>query len=75
MLNLGSTHMAGFMDACVQASEILIPFLDTLVAGNIRPDETKFITSPKGVYLYSYLQIWSTFLQIVIFIAWTVTQY
>ena len=51
MLNLGSRHMAGFIDACVQASEILIPFLDTLVAGNIRPDETKFIASPKGVYL------------------------
>ena len=51
MLNWGSTCMAGFMDACVQASEILIPFLDTLVAGNIRPDETKFIASPKGVYL------------------------
>ena len=51
MLHWGSTHMADFMYACVQASEILIPFLDTLVAGNIRPDETKFIASPKGVYL------------------------
>ena len=51
MLNWASARMAGFMDACVQASEILIPFLDTLVAGNIRPDETKFIASPKGVYL------------------------
>ena len=39
------------MDACVQASKILIPFLDTLVAGNIRPDETKFIASPMGVHL------------------------
>ena len=51
MLNWGSTCMAGFMDACVQASEILIPFLDTLVAGNTKPDETKFIASPKAVYL------------------------
>ena len=51
MLNWASAHMAGFTDACVQASEILIPFLDTPVAGNIRPDETKFIASPKGVYL------------------------
>ena len=51
MLNWGSTCMAGFMDACVQASEILIPFLGTLIAGNIRPDETKFIASPKAVYL------------------------
>ena len=51
MLNWGSTCMAGFMDACVQASEILILFLDTLVADNIRPNETKFIASPKGAYL------------------------
>ena len=26
-------------------------FLDTLVAGKIRPDETAFLASPKGVYL------------------------
>ena len=55
MLNWSSTRMAGFMDACVLASEILIPFLDTLVAGNIRPDETKFIASPKGLYLIHLL--------------------
>ena len=51
LLNWGSTCMAGFMDACVQVSEILIPFLDTFVAGSIRSDETKFIANPKGVYL------------------------
>ena len=51
MLNWGSKPMTGFMDTCVQASEILIPFLDTLAVDNIRSDETKFIASPKGVYL------------------------
>ena len=75
MLNWGSTGMAGFMDACVQASEILIPFLDTLVAGNIRPDETKFIASPKGVYLIQlFADLQCIFTKIVIFITWTVTQ-
>ena len=48
LLNWGSTSMAGFLDACVQASKILVPFLDTIIPNEIRPDETKFIASPKG---------------------------
>ena len=48
LLNWGSTRMAGFLDASVQASKIIVPFLDTIIAGNIRPDETKYIASPKG---------------------------
>ena len=48
LLNWGSTRMAGFLDACVQASKILVPFLDTIISNEIRPDETKFIASPKG---------------------------
>ena len=54
LLNWGSTRMAGFLDAYIQASNIIVPFLDTVISGSIRPDETKFLTSPKGngfVYL------------------------
>ena len=40
--------MAGFLDACQKASNIIIPFTDTLIAGNIRPDETKFLASPNS---------------------------
>ena len=40
--------MAGFLDACGIASYIIISFIDTLIAGHIRPDETKFLASPKG---------------------------
>ena len=48
LLNWGSTRMAGFLDACIQASNIIVPFLDTVISGSIWPDETKFLTSPKG---------------------------
>ena len=51
LLNWGSTRMAGFLDACIQLSKIIVPFLDTIIAGNIRPDETKYLASPKGLYL------------------------
>ena len=40
--------MAGFLNAWQKASNIIIPFIDTLIAGNIRPDEKKFLVSPKG---------------------------
>ena len=42
LLNWGSTRMAGFLDACIKTSSIIVPFLDTLNAGNTRPDETKY---------------------------------
>ena len=48
LLKWGSTRMAGFLDACIQAFNIIVPFLDTVISGSIRPDETKFIASPKG---------------------------
>ena len=48
LLNWGSTRMAGFLDACIEAFSILVPFLDTIISGNIRPDETKYIASPEG---------------------------
>ena len=47
-MNWGGTRIAGFVDACHKASNIIIQFIDTLRAGNIRPDETKFLASPKG---------------------------
>ena len=46
--NWGGTRMAGFLDACQKASNIIIPFIDILIAGNIQPDETKFLASGKG---------------------------
>ena len=37
---LGSTHMAGFLDVCIQASNIIVTFLDTIISGSVRSDET-----------------------------------
>lgn len=48
MLVWGATRMSGFLDACGQASSIIVPFLDTLVAGEIRKDEAAYLMSPKG---------------------------
>ena len=48
LLNWGSIRMAGFLDTFVQASKIMVPFLDTIISNDIRPDKTKYITSPKG---------------------------
>ena len=50
MLVCGGTRMAGFLDACKQASVILTPFLDTLVAGNIRRKYAAYLLSAKGIY-------------------------
>ena len=49
MLVLGGTRMAGFLDACNQASGIKIPFLDTMVTGAIRPNETAYLAKPKDM--------------------------
>ena len=48
LLNWGSTRMVGLLDACVQTSKIMVPFLDSIISNNRQPDETKYITSPKG---------------------------
>ena len=47
LLNWGSTRMAGFRDVCLQALDIIIPFLETIIGGN-RPEERSYIASPKG---------------------------
>ena len=52
LLNWGSTRMAGFLDACMQASKIIVLFLDTIISSSIRPDETKYIASPKGKHYF-----------------------
>ena len=51
LLTCGSTHIAGFRDACTQASKIIVPFLGYLVTGGIWADEAKFVASAKCVYL------------------------
>ena len=43
--------MAGFLNACKQSSAILVPFLNTLLAGKIRgEEEALFILSAKGLF-------------------------
>ena len=37
--------MAGFMEACANASRVLVPMLDTIIQMNIRPDESAYISS------------------------------
>ena len=37
--------MAGFLNACKQTFNINAPYLDTIIRSDIKPDETKFITS------------------------------
>ena len=40
--------MAGFMEACANASRVLVPMLDTIIQMNIRPDKSPYISSLKG---------------------------
>ena len=48
LLSWGSTGMAGILDACVRASKIILPFLDTIVTCSIRPEETRVVANPEG---------------------------
>ena len=50
ILNWDSTRIAGFLDACIQASKIIVPFLDIIITPNITIEETAYIGSAKGVY-------------------------
>ena len=54
VLYWGLTKMAGFLDACIQPSSIIVPFLDAIVTGNIREEEMMFRATPKGVFLFQY---------------------
>ena len=40
--------MAEFMEACANASRVLVPMLDTIIQMNIRPDKSPYISSLKG---------------------------
>ena len=55
LLNWGSPRMAGFLDLCMQASNIIAPFLDTVISGSILPDQTKFVTSAKSKSFNSFV--------------------
>ena len=35
VLKWGATCMAGFLDECIQASNIIVPFLNPMEGGNI----------------------------------------
>ena len=39
LINWGSRKMAGFLEARLVASEIILPFLDTLPTRSIQPDK------------------------------------
>lgn len=57
--NWGSTRMAGFMDACSLALQIIVPFLDAIVTEGKRNKETKFVVSLKRVYLVQFIYIFT----------------
>ena len=43
--------MAGFFDGCKQPLNILVQFLDMLIAGNIREEEAAYILKSKGLFI------------------------
>ena len=47
----GSTKRAGVLGGFKQASNILVPFLDTFIAGNTREEETAYILSAKYIFI------------------------
>ena len=58
MLVWRGTRMAGFLDGCKQFSSILVPFIDTLIVGEVREEESAILLTPKGLFtleLFAYL--------------------
>ena len=51
MLAWGSIRIGRFIDGCKHCSDILVPFKDTLVTGNIISEETPFLLSPMRIFL------------------------
>ena len=49
-----SIRMSGFLDGWKQASKT-VPFLDTIIAGNIREEEAVYILSPKLLFVLQLL--------------------
>ena len=59
-VNWSLTRMTEFLDACLQASDIIVPFLDTIIGGNIRPEETSYVASPKSNYIQSVCKLFNS---------------
>ena len=55
MMVWAGTRMCGFLDGCKQCSSILVPFMDTLVTGNIRTEETLYLLTPVGIFILQFL--------------------
>ena len=51
ILNWGSTRICGFLDGCKRSSEILVPFLDTVVVANIQAEQKSFLLTAKALFL------------------------
>ena len=42
--------MGGFLTACVDSSEVIIPLLDTIIQCKIREEESSYISTVVGLY-------------------------
>ena len=66
ILNWGSPRMAGFTDAYSQPSQIIVPFLDTILAGDIGNKKTNKICSQskRSVFVAVFTDLQSIFSKI-----------
>ena len=46
----GGTRMGGFLTACDDASQVIVPLLDTIIQCKIREEETAYISTVIGLY-------------------------
>ena len=44
--------MAGFLTACVDASKVIVPMLDTIIQCKIREEETAYLASVVGRWCF-----------------------
>ena len=49
LLNWGSTRMADFLNACICASSIVVPFIDVMVNANVYSDLSMVFFSPNVI--------------------------
>ena len=52
ILSRGGTRMAGFLTACVDASKVIVPMLDTIIQCKIREEETAYLASVVGRWCF-----------------------
>ena len=45
--------MAGFLTACSDASEVVVPMLDTIIQCKIREDESAYLSTAKGMLFFT----------------------